>query len=36
MIDQEEYILIMKLKDIDRYNEIIKEKEKNKNKKFNH
>ena len=32
MIDQDEYILIMKLKDIDGYNEIIKEKEKNKKK----
>ena len=30
MIDADEYILIMKLKDIDRYNEIKKEKEKNK------
>ena len=32
MIDQEEYLLLMKLKDIDRYNEIKKEKNNNKNK----
>ena len=32
MISEDEYILIMKLKDIDRYNEIKKEKEKNNNK----
>ena len=32
MIDQEEYILLMKMKDINRYNEIKKEKEKNNNK----
>ena len=32
MIDADEYILIMKLKDIDRYNEIKKEKNNNKNK----
>ena len=28
MIDQEEYLLLMKLNDIDKYNEIKKEKEK--------
>ena len=32
MIDVDEYILIMKMKDIDRYNEIKKEKINNKNK----
>ena len=32
MISEDEYILIMKLKDIDGYNEIKKEKEKNNNK----
>ena len=32
MIDQDEYILLMKMKDIDRYNEIKKEKINNKNK----
>ena len=32
MIDQEEYILLMKMKDKDRYNEIKKEKINNKNK----
>ena len=32
MIDQDDYILLMKLTDIDRYNEIKKEKEKNNNK----
>ena len=31
MIDQDEYILIMKMKDIDVYNEILKKKEKNNN-----
>ena len=31
MIDQDEYILLMKMKDINRYNEIKKEKEKNNN-----
>ena len=32
MIDADEYILIMKMKDIDGYNKIIKEKIDNKNK----
>ena len=32
MIDQEEYLLLMKLNDIDKYNEIKKEKNNNKNK----
>ena len=32
MIDQDEYILLMKMKDIYRYNEIKKEKIDNKNK----
>ena len=32
MIDQEEYLLLMKLNDIDKYNEIKKEKDKNNNK----
>ena len=31
-MSEEEYILIMKMKDIDRYNEIKKEKNNNKNK----
>ena len=31
MIDKEEYILLMKMKDINRYNEIKKEKIDNKN-----
>ena len=32
MISEDEYILVMKLTDIDRYNEIKKEKNNNKNK----
>ena len=32
MINQEEYLLLMKLNDIDKYNEIKKEKNNNKNK----
>ena len=32
MIDQEEYLLLLKLNDIEKYNEIKKEKNNNKNK----
>ena len=32
MIDQEEYLLLMKLNDIEKYNEIKKENNNNKNK----